>query len=93
MSTASRSHLAVRDHEALGPTEDLEREPDGVPHHIVALTLVMSFALAVLLVAIAATGSLGIICATMIGLVTIPALVSALARNAELRRDHIHRSR
>ena len=47
-STAQFEHpnSPVRDDAALGPTEDLDREPDGVPHVVVALALLGSGMLA-----------------------------------------------
>lgn len=36
----------VRDDAALGPTEDLDREPDGVPHRVIGLALLASLVLA-----------------------------------------------
>ena len=62
-------------------------EPDGIPHYVVGLTLLMSVALALVLVSIAVSGPLGIACATLIALVAIPLLVSGLSRSAARRRD------
>jgi hypothetical protein len=70
--------------------EDLEREPDGVPHAVVALTLLASVALAVLIVALAVTAP---VTAVVVALVAIPGIVSGLSRTAEARRDVVHRSR
>src|SRR5262245_22786294 len=36
----------IRDDHALGPTEDLDREPDGVPHGIVGRTVLGAYVLA-----------------------------------------------
>ena len=41
-------HSPVRDDEALGPTEDLDREPDGMPHQVIGLTALFSVMLAML---------------------------------------------
>ena len=53
MSPTSRSitqfehpHSPVRDDAALGPTEDLDRQPDGVPHRVIGLALLGSLVLA-----------------------------------------------
>ena len=32
-----RIHAPVRDESALGPTESLDRDPDGIPHSVIAL--------------------------------------------------------
>ena len=41
-------HNPVRDDRKLAPTEDLDREPDGVPHSVVGLTAAFSVMLALL---------------------------------------------
>ena len=41
-------HNPVRDDSKLAPTEDLDREPDGVPHKVVGLTALFSVMIAML---------------------------------------------
>ena len=41
-------HNPVRDDRRLAPTEDLDREPDGVPHKVVGMTAFFSVVLALL---------------------------------------------
>ena len=42
-------HAPIRDDSALAPTEDLDREPDGVPHAVIALLVLGSLVVAALL--------------------------------------------
>jgi hypothetical protein len=84
----------VRDDRKLGPTEDLDREPDGVPHKVVGLTALFSVLLAMLLAAMFLSGSLaGRVGAIVLSLVAIPTLVVLLRDKAERERDHVHPSR
>ena len=84
----------VRDDEALGPTEDLDREPDGMPHHVIGLTALFSVMLALLVAfMILAGGTTSRIAAVVIALMAIPVLVSTLRKKADLARDHLHPSR
>jgi len=84
----------VRDDRKLGPTEDLDREPDGVPHTVVGLTALFSVVLAVLVGAMFMTGSPTTrVAAVVLGVLAIPVLVGALRKKAEHDRDHVHPSR
>jgi hypothetical protein len=84
----------VRDDEALGPTEDLDREPDGMPHHVIGLTALFSVMLALLVAfMILAGGTTSRIAAVVIAVMAIPVLVSSLRKKADLARDHLHPSR
>lgn len=87
-------HSPVRDDEALGPTEDLDREPDGVPHHVIGLTALFSVMLAMLVgFMILAGGTVSRVAAIILAVLAIPVLVSSLRRKAATDRDHLHPSR
>jgi hypothetical protein len=84
----------VRDDEALGPTEDLDREPDGVPHKVVGLTAFFSVLLAMLLgFIVLAGGTVSRVAAVALAALAIPVIVSTLRNKAERERDHLHPSR
>jgi len=84
----------VRDDRKLGPTEDLDREPDGVPHKVVGLTALFSVMLAMLLAVMFLSGSrTSRISAVLLALVAVPLLVMILRDKAERERNHIHPSR
>ncbi|HEU4734314.1 MAG TPA: hypothetical protein VFT22_40760 [Kofleriaceae bacterium] len=87
-------HNPVRDDAKLAPTEDLDREPDGVPHEVVGLTALFSVMLAMLVAFMFMTGSnVGRIGAVALIVIAIPTLVATLRRKAERERDHVHPSR
>ena len=75
----------VRDDSALGSTEDLDREPDGVPHGAIALTALLALAVAIAILGVATGGSWKVLAA-------IPLVVVALARWAARRRNQAHPS-
>jgi hypothetical protein len=84
----------VRDDDALGPTEDLDREPDGVPHHVIGLTALFSVMLAMLIAfMVLAGGTVSRIAAIVLAILAIPVIVSTLRKKADLARDHLHPSR
>jgi hypothetical protein len=86
-------HNPVRDDRLLAPDEDLDREPDGVPHQVVGLTAMFSVMLAMLLAVMFLSGGVGRVAAVVLALVAIPVLVGRLADKAEHDRDHVHPSR
>jgi hypothetical protein len=87
-------HSPVRDDAALGPTEDLDREPDGMPHHVIGLTALFSVMLAMLVgFMILAGGTVSRVAAIILALLAIPVLVSTLRRRAAADRDQLHPSR
>jgi hypothetical protein len=87
-------HSPVRDDEALGPTEDLDREPDGVPHAVIGLTALFSVMLAMLIAfMILAGGTVSRVAAVLLALLAIPVLVSTLRTKAHRDRDSLHPSR
>ena len=84
----------VRDDEALGPTEDLDREPDGMPHQVIGLTALFSVMLAMLVGFIVLTGgTVSRVAAVIIAVLAIPVLVSTLRSKAARERDTRHPSR
>jgi hypothetical protein len=87
-------HNPVRDDRKLAPTEDLDREPDGVPHQVVGLTALFSVLLALLVAVMFLSGSTtGRVAAVVLALFAIPVLVTTLRDKAERERDHVHPSR
>jgi hypothetical protein len=84
----------IRDDEALGPTEDLDREPDGMPHHVIGLTALFSVMLAMLVAFMALVGgAVSRTAAVVLVLLAVPVLVSSLRRRAYAGRDQLHPSR
>jgi hypothetical protein len=87
-------HNPVRDDSKLAPTEDLDREPDGVPHGVVGMTALFSVVLAMLVAFMFLTGNrVGQIAAVALAAIAIPTLVAMLHKKAERDRDHVHPSR
>lgn len=87
-------HSPVRDDAALGPTEDLDRQPDGVPHAVVGLTALFSVMLAMLIAFMfLGGGTISRIAAVVLAVLAIPVIVSTLRRKAIRERDHLHPSR
>ena len=84
-------HLDASESSARAPAEDLEREPDGVPHEVVALDFVFSFLLAIAVVVIFVAVSP--VVAVALAVVGIAWMVSRLRAKAERERDHVHPSR
>src|SRR4051812_22861175 len=83
----------VRDHNSLGPTEDLDREPDGVPHDVVGLSALFSVLFAAVVLGMWLSGPTGRIAAVAICMVGVPMLVSNLRSRSERTRDYVHPSR
>jgi len=87
-------HHPVRDDSKLAPTEDLDREPDGVPHNVVGLTALFSVMLAMLVAFMWLTGSsVGRFAAVALVVLAVPTLVATLRKKAARDRDHSHPSR
>jgi len=87
-------HNPVRDDRKLAPTEDLDRQPDGVPHGVVGLTALFSVMLALLVgFMFVAGGMLLKVAAILLALFTVPVLVGSLRKKAARDRDHVHPSR
>lgn len=84
----------VRDDAKLAPTEDLDREPDGVPHNVVGLTALFSVMLAMLVAFMFLTGgTFGKVASVLLAAIAIPTLVATLRKKAARDRDHAHPSR
>jgi hypothetical protein len=78
----------------LTPHEDIERQPDGVPHLVIGLTALFSVLLAAVLISMFRSGpTVGSVASVALALVAIPVLVSKLGAKAERDRDHDHPSR
>jgi len=75
----------VRDDAALGPTEDLDRQPDGVPHAAVALTAILAIGIALATVTAIVAGTWKFVAA-------IPLVIALVAGWAARRRDRAHPS-
>jgi hypothetical protein len=87
-------HNPVRDDSKLAPTEDLDREPDGVPHNVVGLTALFSVMLAMLVAFMFLTGHVvGKVLAVLLVLIAIPTMVGSLRKKAQRDRDDAHPSR
>lgn len=87
-------HNPVRDPSKLAPSEDIDREPDGVPHSVVGLTALFSVMLAMLVAVMFLSGRLvGQIAAIALAAIAIPTLVASLRRKADGERDRVHPSR
>ncbi len=87
-------HAPMRIDEDLGRTEDLDREPDGVPHKVVGLTALFSVMLAMLVAFMFLTGNaITRVAALVLAVIAIPILVGTLRKKADRDRDHLHPSR
>lgn len=86
-------HNPVRDDTKASAHEDLDREPDGVPHQVVGMTALFSVMLALLLAVLFLAGGGARIAGILLALVAIPILVSALRKKADRDRDRMHPSR
>jgi hypothetical protein len=94
LDPAHVGHNPVRDDTKLSPTEDLDREPDGVPHRVVGLTALFAVMFAMLIGFMFLMGStVTKIAAVIIAVMAIPVLVGRLGSTAETERDHVHPSR
>ena len=86
--------VAVTAEQELGPHEDLERQPDGVPHLVIGLTALFSVGLAAILIGMFHAGAaVGTGIAVVIALIATPLLVFKLGAKADRDRDHDHPSR
>jgi len=84
----------VRVDAALGPTEDLDREPDGVPHAVIGYTAGFSVMLALLVLLMFVEGTTTTrVMAVVLVFLAVPTVVSSLRKRAERDRDHVHPSR
>ncbi len=87
-------HNPVRDDSKLAPGEDLDRDPDGVPHSVVGLTAGFSVMMAALLgFMFIAGGTVSRVAAVVLLLVAVPVMIGGLNRKANRDRDRLHPSR
>lgn len=92
--TVLEPHNPVRDDSKIAATEDLDREPDGVPHQVIGLTALFSVMLAMLVAFMFFVGTtLTRVAAVAIAIFAVPVLVTRLNRKADTQRDHVHPSR
>lgn len=90
----SPTHSPIRDASRLGPTEDIDREPDGVPHSVVGATAAFSVMLAVLLVSVWFVSSwTSRAFVILLLVVAVPVVVTSLTHKADRDRDRVHPSR
>ena len=74
-------------------TEDLQRQPDGIPHAVIGLTALFCVFFAMLLVAIMLTATpISRVAAVVLALVALPLAAFSLQRRAARDRDHDHPS-
>jgi hypothetical protein len=84
----------MRVDEDLGRTEDLDRQPDGVPHQVVGLTALFSVMLAMLVAFMFLSGNVvGRVAAIALIVIAVPILIGTLRNKADRERDHMHPSR
>ncbi len=94
MAEDPRVHSPVRDDSKTTAHEDLDREPDGVPHGVVGMTAFFAVVFAMLLGAMFLSGGVvGHVSAALLAVVAVPVLARRLGRKADRERDHVHPSR
>jgi len=84
-------HAPIRDENRETMHEDLDRQPDGVPHRTVGMTAFFAVLLAMLVAVMLVAGGTAV--AILIACIAVPAAVLALNRHARRRRDRVHPSR
>ena len=88
MAVAPQTIASVRNETGIGPTEEVTRDPDGVPHDVVGLSALFSFLLAALVLGMWLTGSTtGRVSAIALLVFGVPMLVSGLRERADRERD------
>lgn len=73
--------------------EDLEREPDGMPHAVIGLTVLLSVGLAMVAGAFFLLDSPARIWVVLLALIAIAVTIVKLTLVADRDRDHVHPSR
>jgi hypothetical protein len=87
-------HNPVRDDSKLSPTEDLDRQPDGMPHEVIGMTALFSVMLALLVGMMFLFGSTFTkVAGVVLAVLAIPVIVGTLRNKSERERDHVHPSR
>ncbi|HEX7700962.1 MAG TPA: hypothetical protein VF403_09575 [Kofleriaceae bacterium] len=83
----------IRDDARTGASEDLDREPDGVPHAVVGLTAFFAVIFAILVLTMFMIHSMaGKVGAALLLVLAVPVLVKKLNKKAQRDRDHVHPS-
>jgi hypothetical protein len=84
----------IRDESKLGPTEDLDRQPDGIPHAVVGATAGFAVVLALLVASVWIVGSWTMrVGMAIIVCAAVPVITTSLKHKADRDRDHDHPSR
>lgn len=84
----------VPDPAALGPDEDLEREPDGAPHRVIGWTAFTIVAFALVIGALlAGAGAAALVITLVLVAFAAPIAIVTLYRASAQRRDLRHPSR
>ena len=86
-------HNPVRDDSKTSANEDLDREPDGVPHSVVGMTALFSVVLALLVAFMFLAGGAVRIAAVALVIIAVPLIVGVLRKKADRERDRVHPSR
>ncbi len=90
----SQLHSPVRDDDALGPTEDLDRDLDGISHIVMASIVIGTFVVAAI-VLLSLSGHVwkhpGALFATVIGVPVLLASIIVAVRNRRQARAHAPR--
>jgi Flp pilus assembly protein TadB len=86
-------HNPVRDDSKTSANEDLDREPDGVPHSVVGMTALFSVVLALLVAFMFLAGGAVRVAAVILVVLAVPLIVSTLRKKADRERDRLHPSR
>jgi hypothetical protein len=89
-SKAPEPMSPIRDDGALGPAEDLDREPGGFPHPAMAITAGFAIGIAGLLMFALFDRS---VAASVLCVLVIPIVILFLRRESTRERDSIHPSR
>ena len=87
---APQQITSVRNNRGIGPTEDRDRGPDGVPHDVVGLSALFSVLFAAVVLGMWLSGPTGRVAAVAICMVGIPMLVSNLRQRSDRQRAHHH---
>jgi hypothetical protein len=88
MAAAQTPVATIRNERGLESTEEVTRDPDGVPHDVVGLSALFSFLLAALVLGMWLTGSTtGRVSAIALLVFGVPMLVSGLRERADRERD------
>ncbi len=94
LSRYEHPRAPVRDDSALAPGEDLDREPDGIPHTVMAGVVVLTFVIAATLLLLLSGHVPRHPGALLVVAIGIPGLVTTLAWIARhWRTDGTHASR